>query len=122
MQHVICTGNIAMEQYEELRKLAPNLHVVAGDYDTTTNFPDTQVVQVGDFRIGVLHGHQVLPWKDPAALARWRRKFCCDILIAGHTHQNEVVERDGHYYINPVSLMGQIWSCGNHGNILLIKR
>ena len=64
MQHVICTGNVgSKDQYEELRKLAPNVHVVSGDAEyynngttSTTNadpslsFPETRVVQVGDFR------------------------------------------------------------------------
>ena len=102
MQHVICTGNVGTEQYEDLRELAPNLHVVQGDFGGES-FPETRVVQVGQFRIGVIHGHQVIPWKSHEALARMRRKLCVDILISGHTHQNEVVEHDGHYHINPVS-------------------
>ena len=33
MQHVLCTGNcVSKEQYEELRSLAPNVHVVQGKY------------------------------------------------------------------------------------------
>jgi predicted phosphodiesterase len=28
-----------------------------------------QVVQVGDFQVGVCHGHQVVPWGDKEALA-----------------------------------------------------
>ena len=106
MQHVICTGNINAEQYEELRDLAPNVHVVQGDQDflnTEMEFPETTAVQVGSFRIGVVHGHQCLPWKDQSALARMRRKLHCDVLISGHTHQNAVVENDGCYHINPVS-------------------
>lgn len=69
MQHVICTGNVGNEQYAELRELAPNLHVVAGDFDAgnsgslgqNVSFPETRVVQVGDFQIGVIHGHQIIP-------------------------------------------------------------
>lgn len=109
MQHVICTGNLGVEQYEELRELAPNVHIVQGDMDTFVNnpqFPETRVVQVGIFRIGVVHGHQVIPWKSQSALARWRRKLNCDVLITGHTHQNEVAEVDGHYHINPGSITG----------------
>lgn len=107
MQHVICTGNLGMDQYEELRDLAPNLHVVQGDFDDfgegSLNFPETRVVQVGQFRVGVVHGHQVVPWQSQDSLARMRRKLHVDILISGHTHQNEVVEHDGYYHINPVS-------------------
>lgn len=121
MQHVICTGNVGYEQYEELQRLAPNLHMVAGEYDLEgpVSFPETRVVQVGSFRIGVLHGHQVIPWNDHAALGRMRRKLNVDILISGHTHQNEVVEQDGYYHINPVSrptqLMGFLQMDSVHG-------
>jgi vacuolar protein sorting-associated protein 29 len=112
MQHVICTGNISTEMYEELRTLAPNVHIVAGDFDTTEMvFPETRVVQVGAFRIGVVHGHQVLPWKNQDAAARMRRKLNVDILISGHTHQNEVTLLDESYYhINPVSRSTREWA------------
>lgn len=117
MQHVICTGNIgSKEQYDELRSLAPNVHVVSGDseYNSSslqnepshTAFPETRVVQVGDFRIGVIHGHQVIPWGDHMSLAMIRRKLNVDILISGHTHKNEVVEHEGYYHINPGSITG----------------
>lgn len=112
MQHVICTGNVGNEQYAELRELAPNLHVVAGDFDAgnsgslgqNVSFPETRVVQVGDFQIGVIHGHQIIPWNDHSALARMRRKLNVDILISGHSHQNQVLEHEGYHHINPVCL------------------
>lgn len=123
MQHVICTGNIgSKEQYSELRGLAPNIHVVSGDseYDNASSliqnnnepsaFPETRVVQVGVFRIGVIHGHQVIPWGDHMSLAMIRRKLNVDILISGHTHKNEVVEHEGYYHINPVSLSMLIYA------------
>lgn len=103
MQHVICTGNVgANKQLDEIRELAPNVHIVAGDYDSSQEFPETQVIQVGDFRVGVVHGHQVIPYGNHDALARQRRKLHCDVLISGHTHQNEITEYDEHYHINPV--------------------
>lgn len=164
MQHVICTGNLSAENYMELQSLAPNVHVVAGDYDAiatagteipqqqpqqpqqhssqphsspfyhTNNapqitsppsspslsprmFPETLVVQVGAFRVGVIHGHQILPWNSKEALERTRRKLNVDILVTGHSHQNEVSvlhttssndnnEELPHYHINPGSITG----------------
>jgi vacuolar protein sorting-associated protein 29 len=108
MQHVICTGNLSQEQYQELAGLAPNVHVVAGDSDndqdpSAVTFPETRVLQVGSFRIGVVHGHQILPWNSKEALSRMRRKLNVDVLVTGHTHQNEVsVQDDSYYHINPV--------------------
>ena len=109
MQHVICTGNLSNEQFEEIRALAPNLHMVSGDYDDPAGglvFPESRVIQVGSFRIGVIHGHQIIPWNTQEALARVQRKLNVDILISGHTHKNEVTVHDsGHCYINPVCLL-----------------
>jgi len=107
MQHVLCTGNVGREQYNELRGLAPSVHVVAGDYDDDDlAFPETKVVQIGQFRIGIMHGHQVLPYNSQDAIARMRRKLNVDIFISGHTHKNEVVLQEGFYHINPGSITG----------------
>lgn len=70
MQHVLCTGNLSTkEQYDELRSLAPNVHVVRGSFDDNSSFPDTKVVQIGQFKVGLISGHQVLPWGDQQSLA-----------------------------------------------------
>jgi vacuolar protein sorting-associated protein 29 len=108
MKHVLCTGNISREQYNELCGLAPNVQVVRGDFDNdeTLQFPESSVLQVGQFRIGLIHGHQLLPYGSQDAKARLRRKMNVDILVSGHTHQNEVVLEDGQYYINPGSITG----------------
>ena len=106
MQHVICTGNVGREQYEELRALAPNVHVVEGDFPeeegNELHFPEMSTAQVGNFRIGVIHGHQLLPFQSQDVIARMRRKLNVDIMITGHSHQNEVVMHDGCFHINPV--------------------
>jgi vacuolar protein sorting-associated protein 29 len=109
MQHIICTGNISAADFDDLRALAPNVHIVSGDYDDGQTsgavFPETRVVQVGSFRIGLIHGHQLLPWGSQEAAARMRRKLGVDILVTGHTHKNEITIQDGaHTYINPVSI------------------
>ena len=49
-----------------------------------------QVVTIGDFRIGLCHGHQVVPWGDNEALAILQRKLDVDILVTGHTHEFKV--------------------------------
>lgn len=70
-------------------------------------FPETKVIQIGAFRIGLVHGHQIVPWGDHASLAAMRRKLDVDILVHGHTLKHEVREHDdGYYYINPGSITG----------------
>jgi vacuolar protein sorting-associated protein 29 len=125
MQHVICTGNASPEQCQELWALAPAFHCVAGDCDAVdentnmeghpsvvsiNSFPETRVLQIGQFRIGVVHGHQIIPWGSKEAVERMRRKLQVDILVTGHTHQSAVVvdEENGFYHINPVRSNGAI--------------
>ena len=84
MQHIICTGNISREEYSELCTLAPNVCVTAGNYDDDQlGFPEHRVIQVGNFRIGVIHGHQIIPYNSHDAKARLTRKLNVDILVTG---------------------------------------
>ena len=107
MQHVLCTGNlVSKEQFDEFRSLAQNFSIVRGDFDENTNLPETKVVQIGQFRIGLIHGHQVVPWGDSHALAMIQRQMDVDILVTGHTHKNEVNEYEGKWFINPGSVTG----------------
>uniref|UniRef100_A0A8C4QFQ7 Vacuolar protein sorting-associated protein 29 n=1 Tax=Eptatretus burgeri TaxID=7764 RepID=A0A8C4QFQ7_EPTBU len=74
----------------------------------TTNiiYPEQKVVTVGQFRVGLVHGHQIVPWGDPASLALLQRQLDVDILISGHTHRFEAFEHDNRFYINPGSATG----------------
>lgn len=105
---VLCTGNlVTKEQYDQLKALAPNVHVVRGAFDEDAlSFPDTKVIQIGQFKIGLTHGHQIVPWGDAHSLAVKRRELDVDILITGHTHRNEVNEYEGKWFINPGSITG----------------
>ena len=107
IQHILCTGNlVSNEQYEELRNLAPNVHIVRGGFDENTSFPETKVVQIGQFKIGLIHGHQIVPWGDINSLSMVRRQLDVDILISGHTHKNEINQVEDKWFINPGSITG----------------
>jgi len=118
MQHVICTGNIGnVEEYERLKNLVggtSGVHCVAGEYDfvapTTAgaegsnssssaapplSFPETKVIQLGQFRVGIIGGHQVVPWGDLSALAMVRRRLNADVLVCGSKRKEGVVEYEG---------------------------
>ncbi|XP_064378241.1 vacuolar protein sorting-associated protein 29-like isoform X2 [Dromaius novaehollandiae] len=106
IQHILCTGNLCTkESYDYLRTLAVDIHVVRGDSESL-NYPEEKVVTVGQFRIGLIHGHQVIPWGDVASLALLQRQLDVDILISGHTHKFEAFEHENKFYINPGSATG----------------
>ncbi|ETV79990.1 hypothetical protein, variant [Aphanomyces astaci] len=112
MQHVLCTGNmVTKEQYDELRGLAPNVHIVRGDFDESSNYPDKKVITIGQFRIGLCHGHQIVPWGDVDCLAALQRKLNVDILITGHTHQYNLHVQHGKWFVNPGSITGAYSTC-----------
>jgi vacuolar protein sorting-associated protein 29 len=110
MQHILCTGNLVNKHTEEyLRTLANSVHIVKGDCDVNSaliELPESKSIRIGDFTIGLIHGHQIIPWGDLQAAQSIQRSLNCDILISGHTHSNQVVEVDGKYFINPGSATG----------------
>jgi vacuolar protein sorting-associated protein 29 len=100
------------EWLENLASAKSQMHAVRGDFDEMATLPETKVVQIGNFRFGLIHGHQVVPWGDLEALAAVQRQLDVDILISGHTHQNYIETYDGKYFINPGSATGA-YSCMN---------
>ncbi|KAK7505981.1 hypothetical protein BaRGS_00002703 [Batillaria attramentaria] len=107
IQHILCTGNLCTkESFDYLKTLASDVHVVRGDFDENMNYPEQKVVTVGQFRIGLCHGHQVVPWGDVESLAMVQRQLDVDILISGHTHKFQAYEHEGKFYINPGSATG----------------
>ena len=106
VQHVLCLGNIGnQETYDWLKSLSKDFHIVKGDFDQE-DIPEKKTIQIGDFNIGLIHGHQVLPWGDINSLGMIQREMGCDILISGHTHKTNVLVKDNILYINPGSFTG----------------
>ena len=111
IHQILCTGNLCTEaMYDYLRSICSDVVVAQGDFDETTKWPDTAVVSVGAFRIGICHGHQVVPSGDRDALAVLIRRLDVDILVTGHTHVFSAYKHEGCLVINPGSATGA-FSC-----------
>jgi vacuolar protein sorting-associated protein 29 len=104
MQRALVTGNSSLS-VDFFKQIAPQVHVALGDMDDEP-FPEELVVEVGEFKIGLVHGHQVVPWGDKDALCVVARRLGVDILVSGHTHASQMVEHDGVWLINPGSATG----------------
>eukprot|EP00037_Helgoeca_nana_P025967 m.289049 g.289049 ORF g.289049 m.289049 type:complete len:184 (-) comp27102_c0_seq3:420-971(-) len=106
IQHVLCTGNLCTkESFDYLKTLATDVHVVQGEFDEGA-YPEQKVITVGSFRIGLCHGHQIVPWGDQDAISIVQRSLDVDIMISGSTHKFEAYEREGKFFINPGSATG----------------
>lgn len=114
IQQVLCTGNLCTkESLDYLRTLAGEVHLVRGDMDDLTGMgpgvgplPENKVVSIGPWKVGLCHGHQIVPWGDHDSLSILQRQLDVDILISGHTHRLETYEHDGAFFINPGSATG----------------
>ncbi|GAA5903220.1 hypothetical protein JCM5296_001209 [Sporobolomyces johnsonii] len=107
ISQILSTGNITdRETWDYLRSVAPDLRGVRGDWDETTALPPSMVVTHGPLRIGVIHGHQVVPLGDAEMLAATARKMDVDVLISGGTHRFEAFESDNRFFLNPGSATG----------------
>ena len=111
LQHVLSLGNIgSRESYDWLKSLSNDFHSVKGDFDEG-DMPDKKVITIGEFKIGMIHGHQVLPWGNTDSLASIQRELDCDILLSGQTHEINVKVVDNKLYINPGSISGAFSNC-----------
>ncbi|KAK1220323.1 Vacuolar protein sorting-associated protein 29 [Marasmius sp. AFHP31] len=107
IQQILCTGNVCdKETYEYLRTISPDVHVVKGDYDETSNFPLSQTIVHHPIKIGVIHGHQCVPIGDLDGLSAIARQMDVDVLVSGHTHNVQAVEYDNRFFVNPGSATG----------------
>ncbi|CAK9155695.1 unnamed protein product [Ilex paraguariensis] len=107
IQHIICTGNLCIKEvHDYLRTVCPDLHITQGEYDEETRYPETKTLTIGQFKLGICHGHQVIPWGDLDSLAMLQRKLDVDILVTGHTHQFKAYKHEAGVVINPGSATG----------------
>jgi len=106
IQHVVCMGNMCTKEiFDYLKGLASDMTAVKGDFDEG-NYPDNKVLTLGQFKVGVCHGHNLVPWGDKESLAALQRQLDVDILITGHTHKFAAFEQDGKFFVNPGSATG----------------
>jgi uncharacterized protein len=95
---IIHAGDVGRpEILDELRGIAP-VHAVRGNVDRgawAMGLPETEIVDLGDCLVYVLHDLGALDLDPPTAGFR--------AVIAGHSHQPRIETRDGVLYFNPGS-------------------
>ncbi len=57
-------------------------------------------------KIGIIHGHQIIPWLDEEALQNKARDLGVKMLISGHSHNLKTSEHNKTYFLNPGSMTG----------------
>lgn len=106
---VICTGNIgtSLIHHEYLKSLGKNFHIVKGEYEEPlSQLPENKVIVAGKFKIGVIHGHQIIPWGDEESLSNYMRENDVDVIVSGHTHELKASKYENKLFLNPGSFTG----------------
>mmetsp|Transcript_21311 Transcript_21311/g.67420 ORF Transcript_21311/g.67420 Transcript_21311/m.67420 type:complete len:184 (-) Transcript_21311:129-680(-) len=107
IQYILSPGDLcSKETHDWLKGICTELHVTKGEFDDNPTYPETKVLQIGAFKVGLAHGHQVVPWGDLDALAILQRQMDVDILVTGHTHQFKAYKYEDRFLINPGSATG----------------
>ncbi|WOL03788.1 hypothetical protein Cni_G12508 [Canna indica] len=107
IQHILCVGNLCIKEvYDYLKSLCPDLYVTQGEHDWDAPYPETKTLTIGQFKLGLCHGHQIVPWGDLDSLVILQRQLDVDILVTGHTHQFKAYKHEGGVVINPGSATG----------------
>ncbi|KAI9295243.1 Metallo-dependent phosphatase [Neoconidiobolus thromboides FSU 785] len=113
IQQILCTGNLnSSETYQYLKSVCNEVHVVQGEYDTVGAWPTSKIITHGNYKIGLIHGHQFTPWAHPDTLESKAQQMDVDILIFGHTHQLQVYDKNNRFFINPGTGTGAFSSLG----------
>lgn len=61
---------------------------------------------IGEFKIGIINGYQIIPSNDWEILLNLTREMDCDILVFGHSHKMQTMKYENKYFINPGSFTG----------------
>ena len=107
INHLLCLGNIGnQDTLYWLQSLSPDVHIIKGDYDIYQNYPEKKVIQIGSFRLGMIHGHQILPPGNMDALSGIQSELDCDILLYGFTYKYGINIKENKLFMNPGSITG----------------
>jgi vacuolar protein sorting-associated protein 29 len=107
---ILCLGNLTdRATYDWLRGIAPDLHIVKGDFDcdpSSSSLALSKVVTHGSLRIGFTHGHTIIPPGDGDSLLIAARQMDVDVLLVGGSHRFEAYEMEGKFFVSPGSATG----------------
>lgn len=103
---IVCTGDLTGEEVVEFVKNSGKQHkLIRGNMDHL-DLPKLEAIDIEGKRIVITHGDEVNPRGDKDQLFQIAKRYGADILLYGHTHQQDVWQRDGKTFVNPGSATG----------------
>ena len=107
----------------KLKNICKDFRGVYGNMDSgeiKNTLPEKQVIQIGKFKIGLIHG-----WGNPAKLiqdlpAKFKEDKL-DVIVFGHAHYPVNEKHNGILFFNPGSLTDKIFASFNSYGIIEIN-
>jgi|Deesub1362A_J573_1020465.scaffolds.fasta_scaffold17930_1 hypothetical protein len=106
---IACTGDLTDKKVLEYLRAISTVRVVKGNMDHLP-FPEYEVFNAEELKIGLIHGDQVYPRGNRDQLRSIAKRLGVRILISGHTHSPDV-HIDDVLLLNPGSATG-VWGGG----------
>ncbi|OGX15191.1 MAG: hypothetical protein A2166_00170 [Omnitrophica WOR_2 bacterium RBG_13_41_10] len=108
---------------DELGRICKNVKAVWGNmdpYEVRKNLPEKEIIPVGKFRIGLMHGYGH-PNQLISLLSSEFKNDNVDMIIFGHSHQSLNETREGIIFFNPGSATDKIFAPYNSYGIIEIN-
>ncbi|MBI3412615.1 MAG: YfcE family phosphodiesterase [Candidatus Aenigmarchaeota archaeon] len=103
---IVCTGDLTGEEVIDFVKKSGKPHkIVRGNMDHL-DLPKMESVDIEGKRIVITHSYQVMPRGDKEQLFQIAKRYDADVLLYGHTHQQDVWQEEGIMFVNPGSATG----------------
>lgn len=96
---------VSMEVFEFLLQKKPT-HAVSGNMDPVDvreNLPDKKIIQVEEFRIGLIHGWGSSEGLEQRVMSQFKD---VDVIVYGHSHRPSNFKQGNIFFFNPGPAIG----------------
>ncbi len=101
IDYIMCMGDYASDGRQLERELGVSAYVVHGNCDALSNELEEQIVELGEWKFLICHGHRYNVKKNLQAIYYRGLELNVDFVLYGHTHQAVYEENDAVTLINP---------------------
>ena len=103
---ILCTGDLTgVEVVEFVKNSGKPYKIVRGNMDHL-DFPKLESIDIEGKKIIIIHSDEISPRGDKSQLFETAKRYDADVLLYGHTHEQDAWKRDGKIFVNPGSASG----------------
>jgi len=106
---------VTKDVYDMIEGKADDFYAVKGNCDKF-DLPNSETFEVDGVSVGVYHGTGINPRGHHPTLVKIANDLDVDVLIHGHTHQQEAVKKQDKVLLNPGSSTGVGGGSSDRGN------